>query len=152
VARFISQSPKLSQETSCSFCFFSTLSLCSKQHFSLSSSCFSWLPLEPPEPITLESRFSTALLPSNNNGDWVRDQQRSQALGKAFGGCPAHPAPAHSPLATRPHNHTLSLSSTSAVVVIHTTPPGIPVLLFPLHPHPPRIRPKFVMDQCIYKA
>lgn len=132
MARFISQSPKLSQEASCSFCFFSTSCLISKPRFAPGSSCFSWLPLEPPEPITLESRFSAAPLPSNNNSDWIRDQQHSQEPCKAFAGCPEDPTPAHRPPAANPHNLLLSPSSAGAVAVIHITPPGIPISLFPL--------------------
>lgn len=108
---FVPQSPKLSQEASSSFCFFSTSRLSREQHSAPSSSCFSWLPLEPPEPITLESRIHEALLLSNNNGDWVEDQHRSQASCKACVGCPADPAPARRPPATRPRNlsHPASL-------------------------------------------
>lgn len=128
MAGFISQSPQLSQETSHSFCFFSTSCLSSKQHFAPSSSCFSWLPLEAPEPITLESRFSAAPVPSSNNSDGVGDQQHSQASCKAFVGCPADhrlPAPLISPCLSPPP--ALWLSST----------PLLLASLFPYSPFPP---------------
>lgn len=92
--------------------------------------------MEPPEPITLESGFNAAPLPSNTTGDWVRDQHHSQEPYKAFVGRPADPAPARSPPATYPHNLILALSSTSAVAVIHPALPGIPIPLFPLPTSP----------------
>lgn len=114
---FISQSPG----ASCSLCSSSTPCLSSKQYFA--PSCFSWLPLEPPEPITLGSRFGAALLPSNSSG--------ISTFPGTLQGFYEMPCRAHSSSQTSP-----CLSPPPAVSVIHITPPAILMPLFPLPTDP----------------
>lgn len=106
---FISQSPELTPGASCSLCSFSTPCLSSKQYFA--PSCFSWLLLEPPELMTLGSRFGAALLPSNNSG--------ISTFPGTLQGFYGMPCRAHS-------------SSHPALSVIHIPPPAILMPLFPL--------------------